>query len=78
MLTGVAGSVIPRRSYSWLRRRLVLNAGSTRPKEIELRQRHFSKLLVPGGLVTEVAEGRDTADPGLPVESDTIEQFIEE
>jgi hypothetical protein len=75
MLTGIAGSVIPRRSYGWLRRRLVLRTGGDERKEIDLRQRHYSKLLVPGGLITE---GRDARSASTPVESDTIEQFIEE
>jgi hypothetical protein len=75
MLTGIVGTVIPRRSYGWLRRRLVLDAGGNRRKEIDLRQQHFSKLLVPGGLITE---GRDARSDNAPVESDTIEEFIEE
>ncbi len=76
MLTGVAGVLIPRRSYGWLRRRLVLNSGGADRKEIDLRQQRFSKLLVPGGIITE---GRKTwRRPRTPVESDTIEQYIEE
>jgi ABC-type transport system involved in cytochrome bd biosynthesis fused ATPase/permease subunit len=75
MLTGIAGAVIPRRSYGWLRRRLVLDAGGNKRKEVDLRQRHFSKLLVPGGLITQ---GRDDRAARAPVESDTIEEFIEE
>jgi ABC-type transport system involved in cytochrome bd biosynthesis fused ATPase/permease subunit len=74
MLTGIAGAVIPRRSYGWLRRRLVLDAGGNKRK-VDLRQRHFSKLLVPGGLITQ---GRDDRAARAPVESDTIEEFIEE
>jgi hypothetical protein len=102
MLTGVAGAFLPRRGYGWLRRRLVLNTGGGRRNDVELRPRRLSRLLVPGGLITE---GRDVVvtDPaaadavatetgssdstgaastgtvnGVPVESDTIEQFIEE
>jgi hypothetical protein len=78
MLTGLAGAAIPRRGYGWLRRRLVLKTTGQR-KEIDLRQHSFSRLLVPGGLITE---GRDRAPDNLardvPVESDTIEQYIEE
>jgi ABC-type transport system involved in cytochrome bd biosynthesis fused ATPase/permease subunit len=78
MLTGIAGVVIPRRGYGWLRRRLVLNTAGQR-KEINLRRHNFSQLLVPGGLITESA---DAAPAGTvadaPVESDTIEQYIEE
>ena len=102
MLTGVAGAFLPRRSYGWLRRRLVLNTGGTRRNDVELRPRRFSRLLVPGGLITEgrdlivtnpgadeaVATETGSTDStgaastgtvaGVPVESDTIEQFIEE
>lgn len=76
MLTGVAGVLIPRRSYGWLRRRLVVNSGGSERKEIDLRQQRFSKLLVPGGIITQ---GRNVAaTTEAPVESDTIEQYIEE
>ena len=119
MLTGAAGAFLPRRGYSWLRRRLVLNTGGTRRNDIDLRQRRFSRLLVPGGLITETRDviatdpvAADAVSPdtvpantgpadtvpadtvpadtgpaetvptstlgGVPVESDTIEQFIEE
>jgi len=75
LLTGIAGAVIPRRSYGWLRRRLVLDAGGKQRKEIDVRERHYSRLLVPGGLITE---GREASRGSAPVESDTIEEFIEE
>ena len=75
MLTGIAGAVMPRRSYGWLRRRLVLQTNGSERKEVNLRQQHFSKLLVPGGLITE---RREAGRAGAPVDSDTIEQFIEE
>jgi hypothetical protein len=93
MLTGAAGAFLPRRSYGWLRRRLVLNTGANRRNEVDIRPRRFSRLLVPGGLITEsrdvvVTDARDaeavsvdsdsTSTAGVPVESDTIEQFIEE
>jgi hypothetical protein len=78
MLTGIAGVVIPRRGYGWLRRRLVLNTGGQR-NDIDLRQQKFSRMLVPGGLI---AESRDAGPADVvvdaPVESDTIEQYIEE
>jgi hypothetical protein len=98
MLTGAAGAFLPRRSYGWLRRRLVLNTGGTRRNDVDLRQRRFSRLLVPGGLITEGRDvvvtdrvatdaATDTAPAdavpattlgGVPIESDTIEQIIEE
>ena len=75
MVTGVAGAEVQRRGYGWLRRRMVLNTGGQR-KEIDLRQQNFSRLLVPGGLITEDRDSTTTAD--APVESETIEQYIEE
>jgi hypothetical protein len=95
MVTGVAGAFVPRRGYGWLRRRLVLNSGGGRRNDVGFRPRRFSRLLVPGGLITERrdAVATDPAAPdasatrlavagpvpaGDPVESDTIEQFIEE
>jgi len=94
MLTGVAGAFLPRRGYGWLRRRLVLSTGGARRTNVDLRQRRFSRLLVPGGLITEgrevapdsVAEDETATGPvtaeraleGVPVESETIEEFIEE
>jgi hypothetical protein len=94
ILTGAAGAFLPRRSYGWLRRRLVLNTGGSRRNEVDIRPRRFSRLLVPGGLITESrdvvvtdADNTETVSTdtvstgtvaGVPVESDTIEQFIEE
>ena len=75
LLTGIAGAVIPRRSYGWLRRRLVLDAGGKQRKEVAVQERHYSRLLVPGGLITE---GREASRHSAPVESDTIDEFIEE
>jgi hypothetical protein len=75
LLTGIAGAVIPRRSYGWLRRRLVLDAGGKQRKEVAVQERHYSRLLVPGGLITE---GREASRNSAPVESDTIDEFIEE
>ena len=53
IVTGVAGAFIPRRGYGWLRRRLVLNTAGGRRNDVDVRPRRFSRLLVPGGLITE-------------------------
>ena len=53
MVTGVAGAFLPRRGYGWLRRRLVLNTGGGRRNNVDIRPRRFSRLLVPGGLISE-------------------------
>src|SRR5580693_6602919 len=64
MLTGVAGALLPRRGYG--------------------RPRKFNRMLVPGGLITEETEAPVTTvvdgevTTVAPVESDTIEQYIEE
>jgi hypothetical protein len=71
ILTGVAGVVLPRRGYSWLRRRIVLSSAD---RPIERRQRTFSRMLVPGGVITERRDGVTAA----PVEKETIEQVVEE
>jgi hypothetical protein len=73
MLTGLAGAVLPRRGYSWLRRRVVLS-NADRPLPIERSQHPLSRLLVPGGVIAERGEGAVEA----PVERQTIEQIIEE
>jgi hypothetical protein len=53
---------------------MVLNANGKRT-EIDKQRRQFSRLLVPGGLITEE---RGITPPAMPVESETIEQYIEE
>jgi hypothetical protein len=73
ILTGVAGALLPRRGYNWLRRRVVLS-GADRPVPTDRTQRSFSRLLVPGGVIAERREGR----PVEPVHKETIEQVIEE
>jgi len=73
MLTGVAGALLPRRGYCWLRRRVVLS-GAGRPVPADRTQRPFSRLLVPGGVISERRESRAVE----PVQKETIEQVIEE
>lgn len=74
LVTGVVGGLVPRRGYGWLRRRLVLNQDGQR-REIDVRKHEFSRVLVPGGVITQ---GRDSASEPTTVESETIDQFIEE
>jgi hypothetical protein len=73
----------------------VLNTGGGRRNNVDIRPRRFSRLLVPGGLITErravvvtdptapdaSVTRQAVADPvpaDEPVESDTIEQVIDE
>jgi len=69
MITGLAGALIPRRGYGWLRRRLVLTAPGGRRQELDLRPRRYSRLLVPGGLIT----GQRVPARGATVESSTVD-----
>jgi hypothetical protein len=86
MLTGILGGLVPRRGYGWMRRKLVLNTGRGRQQQVDLRRQRFSRLLMPGGLITQPTisgqdERRETdGDTAVqaPVESDVIEQYIEE
>ncbi|HET7244774.1 MAG TPA: DUF6458 family protein [Streptosporangiaceae bacterium] len=62
MLTGVAGMAIPRRSYGWLRRRMVLRRGpGGRPVVDRVEEKHYPPymMLNPGGngVVGDAAEG---------------------
>ena len=78
MLTGAAGAVIPRRGYGWMRRKLVLNTGNRGRKELDIRQRRYSRLLVPGGILAEPGPGTPASAQQAPVETETIEEYIEE
>ena len=77
IVIGIVGVVLPRRGYSSLRRRLVLS-GPDRHLGINRRQRPFSRLLMPGGLMTEPPDLPPDLPPDAPVEQETIDQFIEE
>ena len=78
MLTGAAGAVIPRRGYGWMRRKLVLSTGTSRRKELDIRQRRYSRLLVPGGILAEAGPETPVLLQQVPVESETIEEYVEE
>lgn len=78
MLTGAAGAVIPRRGYGWMRRKLVLSPGNSRRKELDIRQRRYSRLLVPGGILAEAGPETSVSAQQAPVESETIEEYVEE
>lgn len=69
--TGVIGVLLPRRGYSWLRRRLTVSGSG---RAIEQKQRAYSRLLVPSGLLARSHH----ASPSQAVEKETIEQIIEE
>jgi len=67
MLTGVAGMVIPRRGYGWLRRRIVLRRGpGGRPVVDRVEEKRYPPyvMLNPGadGIAEEVPE----AQPDIP------------
>lgn len=80
MLTGAIGAVIPRRGYGWLRRSLVVKnedqaAETEGAGQPAVPQQRFSRWLVPGGLIS--TRGR-VAQPTGQVESETIDEYIEE
>jgi hypothetical protein len=78
MLTGAAGAVMTRRGYGWMRRKPVLSTGDSRRKELDIRQRRYSRLLVPGGILGEAGLETPVSAQPVPVESEMIEEYIEE
>ena len=78
MLTGAAGAVIPRRGYGWMRRKLVLSTGNSRRKELDIRQRRYSRLLVPGGVLADAGPETLVSAQQAPAGSETIEEYVEE
>ena len=81
MLTGIAGLIVPRRGYGWLRRRLVLRDGSRAPAAAAdgVPERRFSRLLMPGGLAgTRSKLSKADAPATASVQQETIEEYIEE
>jgi hypothetical protein len=75
MATGVVGALLPRRGYGWLRRRLVLNPDGRERTVRVPRVPRVSRLLAPGGLMALDGNRELTT---APVESETIEEYIEE
>ncbi len=82
MLTGVAGMVVPRRGYGWLRRRVVVRRPRGRDTvvepETEVREiapgRMFPNPRLPA---TETTAERTATGAGQPTE-ETVEEFFEE
>jgi len=69
ILTGIAGMVIPRRGYGWLRRRMVLRRGPAgRPVVNRVEETHYPPyvMLNPG----RTTGGTVIADAGAPATSD--------
>jgi len=80
MLTGGAGAIIPRRGSGWLRRRVVVRdeeaaEESEKPQNAAAQPQRFSRLLVPGGLLSSRHPGLQTAGR---VQQETIEEYVEE
>jgi len=69
ILTGIAGMVIPRRGYGWLRRRMVLRRGPAgRPVVNRVEEKHYPPyvMLNPGTTTGATV----VADSGSPTASD--------
>jgi hypothetical protein len=85
ILTGLAGMVVPRRGYGWLRRRVVVRRGARgRVSRVE-ETRQPPYVLNPGPLPEGESAVADTAEPGGPAagrsrapESETVEEYFEE
>jgi hypothetical protein len=85
MLTGAAGAIIPRRGSGWLRRRVVVRddeaetdaptTPATTTTKVKPEQQRFSRLLVPGGLLSARHPTMDTTGH---VEQETIEEYVVE
>src|SRR5215472_12820348 len=85
MLTGVAGMAIPRRSYGWLRRRMVLRRGpGGRPVVDRVEEKHYPPyiMLNPGSnaVAGEVVpdSGSDTPTAADPLDEHEAERRARE
>ncbi len=91
MLTGIAGMVIPRRGYGWLRRRVVVRRGHRggltsiidQPPALGPGSSLISKPPPAGRqpgdtLLAKSAMAADPTMPGAGPAEETIEEFIEE
>lgn len=91
MLTGIAGMVIPRRGYSWLRRRVVVRRGhrdgmtgvvgqlpSLGPGSALISKPPPAGRQPGDTLLAKSAMAADPATPGAGPAEETIEEFIEE
>ncbi|HXW44527.1 MAG TPA: hypothetical protein VEL03_07065 [Streptosporangiaceae bacterium] len=78
MLTGGVGAIIPRRGSGWLRRRVVVRDEEATEDETARtapQPQRFSRLLVPGGLLSSRHPSLQSAGR---VEQETIEEYVEE
>jgi hypothetical protein len=81
MLTGVAGMVVPRRGYGWLRRRVVVRRPRGRDTVLEPESeraigpgRTFPNPRLP---LSEPTKEQTVPAPGQPAE-ETVEEYFEE
>lgn len=83
MLTGGVGALVPRRGNGWLRRSLVVKNqeteqttdGDTAPVTARPELTRFSRLLMPGGVLTT---RRAPVQSAGQVQHETIEEYVEE
>ena len=83
MLTGAVGALVPRRGNGWLRRSVVVrnkeseeaDEGNTVPLTTRPELKRFSRLLMPGGVLTT---RRQPAQQAGQVRRETIEEYVEE
>ena len=74
MLTGVAGMVIPRRGYGWLRRRTVLRRGpGGRPVVDRVEEKRYPPYIMLNPGSNGVAEEVPEAQPDIPTVTEQLE-----
>jgi hypothetical protein len=83
MLTGVAGIVVPRRGYGWMRRRVVVR----RPRGVTMEPRGgrrafasqmFHRNLRPGLPVPEARLTETTIEQSIPAAAQPAQETVEE
>ena len=74
MLTGVAGMVIPRRGYGWLRRRMVLRRGpGGRPVVDRVEEKRYPPYIMLNPGANGIAEEVPEAHPDVPTVVEPIQ-----
>ena len=74
MLTGVAGMVIPRRGYGWLRRRMVLRRGpGGRPVVDRVEEKRYPPYIMLNSGANGIAEEIPEAQPDVPTVVEPLE-----
>jgi uncharacterized protein DUF6458 len=81
MLTGVAGTAIPRRGYGWLRRRMVLRRGpGGRPVVDRVEEKRYPPYIMlntgSNGVVDDAPEGAGSPVGGAPMGGTAVAEDV--